>query len=145
MTESFDKALAFVLKWEGGYTCDPDDPGGETRWGISKRAHPGLDIANLTEEQAAEIYRTEYWDGAGCDDLPYPLDVCIFDCAVNCGVHVAKRIRNDSKGDWKDSLFRRILYYTLVVDSKPKMVKYFRGWCNRVIALWSDHYKEVIL
>lgn len=142
MTDSFPKALSFVLKWEGGFVCDPDDPGGATKWGISQKAHPDLDVANLTQEEAATIYKMDYWTPCGCDALPYPLDICIFDTAVNCGVLVAKRIRNEAKGDWKDVLFRRVLYYTLVVDSKPRMLKFFRGWCNRTLALWSEHYKE---
>ena len=35
----FDAAVSYVLKWEGGYSNDPDDPGGETNFGISKRAY----------------------------------------------------------------------------------------------------------
>lgn len=38
MKENFEKAFSFVLKWEGVYTNDKDDPGGETKYGISKKA-----------------------------------------------------------------------------------------------------------
>lgn len=69
MSENFEKAVAFVLRHEGGYTNDNRDPGGETKFGISKRAYPSLDIKNLTEEQAKVIYRRDYWDRAGCGDL----------------------------------------------------------------------------
>jgi hypothetical protein len=51
----FDEAVKMVLKHEGGYVNHPSDPGGETNFGISKRAYPEVDIANLTEEEAAEF------------------------------------------------------------------------------------------
>ena len=54
--KDFDKALKFVLKWEGGYSNDPNDPGGETKYGISKRSYPELDISKLTLEQAKDIF-----------------------------------------------------------------------------------------
>ncbi len=46
-----------VFPHEGGYTNDPRDPGGETNWGISKRAYPNLDIKNLAMEEAKRIYK----------------------------------------------------------------------------------------
>ncbi len=67
--EAFSAALKFALKWEGGYVNDPDDPGGETKYGISKRAHPEVDIKNLTVAQAGEIYKREYWDSIGLDSI----------------------------------------------------------------------------
>ncbi len=53
---NFEGALKFTLSWKGGLVNDPNDPGGETKYGISKRAYPELDIANLTLEQAKGIY-----------------------------------------------------------------------------------------
>jgi lysozyme family protein len=58
----FERALAFTLRWEGGLSQDPDDPGGTTKYGISARAHPEVDVRNLTLEDAKEIYRKEYWE-----------------------------------------------------------------------------------
>ena len=49
------EAIEHVLKFEGGYVNDPDDPGGETNFGISKRSYPDLDIAALTVADAVEI------------------------------------------------------------------------------------------
>jgi hypothetical protein len=65
MSEHFERAVAFVLRHEGGYVNDPRDPGGETKYGISKRAYPRLDIKGLTEADAKEIYRRDYWEKAG--------------------------------------------------------------------------------
>jgi len=86
----FKKALDFTLQWEGSYVNDPDDKGGETKWGISKRAYPEVDIKNLTREEALRIYQRDYWIAAGCDSLSYPMNVVVFDSAVNCGVARAK-------------------------------------------------------
>ena len=51
-SDTFQKALAFTLKWEGGYSNNHNDKGGETRYGISKKAFPDVDIENLTLDQA---------------------------------------------------------------------------------------------
>ena len=82
------KAFKFVLRWEGGdrYTNDPKDPGGETKYGISKRAHPTLDIKHLTPEKALEIYLEKYWFPSGADDLDFPMCLLVFDTAFLCGV-----------------------------------------------------------
>lgn len=82
----FDEAFKRVIGHEGGYVNDPDDRGGETKYGISKRAYPNLDIAGLTLDQAKAIYRRDYWGKAGCDLMPGPLAFAAFDLAVNAGV-----------------------------------------------------------
>jgi lysozyme family protein len=140
MNENFQKALNFVLKWEGGYSFDPSDPGGETHWGISKKAHPDLDIKNLTQEAAGKIYLDDYWKKAGCNTLPAPLDLIIFDTAVNMGVTMALALMQDSK-DWRDYLLKRIALYARIV--KPGTAKYFRGWINRVLDLYF-HVKNLV-
>jgi len=60
MKATFDNAVNFVLQWEGGYSNDPEDPGKETNFGISKKSYPGLDIKNLTKEKAREIYYLDF-------------------------------------------------------------------------------------
>jgi len=57
----FEQLIGIVLIHEGGYVCDPSDPGGETKYGISKRAYPHLDIRNLTLERAKDIYYRDWW------------------------------------------------------------------------------------
>ena len=59
---TFEQAIAVVLKTEGGYVCDPDDAGGETNFGISKRRYPEVDIKALTREQAIALYRRDFWN-----------------------------------------------------------------------------------
>jgi len=88
---SFEIAVSFVLGLEGGYSNDKRDPGGETKYGISRRAFPWMNIKTLTHEGAVEIYRKYYWDAAGCNDLPWPLAGYVFDGAVNQGVMATVR------------------------------------------------------
>ncbi len=61
MTSKFDNAFDLLMEIEGGYVNHPDDPGGVTKYGISKRSHPDVDIENLTEDGAKAIYKAEYW------------------------------------------------------------------------------------
>lgn len=89
---SFEQAFQRVLVAEGGYSLDERDPGGETKYGISKRAYPDLDIARLTLTDAHAIYKRDYWDPCRCDQLPEPIDELVFDCAVNQGVGVAVKL-----------------------------------------------------
>jgi len=129
--DDFEKALKFVLKWEGGYANDPNDPGGETKFGICKRSYPELDISKLTLEQAKEIYYKNYWLKSGCDELPYPFNIIVFDTAVNMGRRRAIEFLN-AYNDWRDYLLKRLYTY-----SKFKQAKlYFRGWANRTLDLY---------
>ena len=62
---TFDDAFEALMAHEGGYANDPRDPGGETKYGISKRAYPAVDIRNLTLEAAKAIYKRDYWRPVG--------------------------------------------------------------------------------
>ena len=78
----FDEIIEGVLKHEGGYVNDPTDLGGETNFGITKRFYPDVDIKNLTEEGAKEIYKRDYWDKNKVDDVPDDLKHIFFDCLL---------------------------------------------------------------
>ncbi len=127
---NFRKSLEFVLAKEGGYVNDPKDPGGETNYGIAKRFHPDLDIKNLTPEQAAQIYASEYWDRAGCDSLPFPVCTAVFDSSVNVGVSRAVSWIRGSSNVY-EFLNRRRMYYYDVVNKKPDQVRFLKGWLSR--------------
>jgi lysozyme family protein len=66
---NFDLFSDRLIKIEGGYANNKNDRGGETKYGISKKYHPDIDIKNLTVEQAKEIYRKEYWDKWNFSDI----------------------------------------------------------------------------
>ena len=82
---SFATAIERVLSEEGGYVNDIRDAGGETKYGISKRAYPSVDIASLTLDDAKAIYKRDYWDACRCDELPDRIAAALFDSAVNSG------------------------------------------------------------
>lgn len=75
MSTAFEAAFLELMRWEvggrpnGGYTNDPLDPGGETKYGISKRSYPELDIKALTEPQAREICERDYWVPLRLDEV----------------------------------------------------------------------------
>jgi len=91
MASNFDQFIGRVLSHEGGYVNDPRDPGGETKWGISKRSYPHLDIRNLTREDAIEIYRRDFWQRVQGDKLPVEFSFQALDAAVNHGIENAVR------------------------------------------------------
>ena len=88
---AFDSIIEMILKHEGGYVDHPTDPGGRTKYGISQRAYPDLDIKNLTIEEAKEIYRDDYWCRIKGDDLPAGVACAVMDYAVNSGISRASK------------------------------------------------------
>ena len=102
----FETALPIILAHEGGATItdDPRDPGGLTKYGICQRSYPDLDIRNLTEADAAAIYRKDYWDRAKCDSLPPHLRLVVFDMAVNMGVGKAILLLQKACGVAQDAV-----------------------------------------
>jgi lysozyme family protein len=97
----FSACLAFTLGAEGGFSDNPADPGnwtggaigeGElrgTKFGISAAAYPNLEIASLSEDEAAAIYKRDYWLALHGDELPLPIAMVAFDAAVNAGLRRA--------------------------------------------------------
>jgi lysozyme family protein len=84
--QRFDRLIGKVLEHEGGYVCDPADPGGETKYGICKRSYPAIDIKSLTLEQAKGIYYCEWWLRLRCNDIDNDqVAQKLLDTAVNVG------------------------------------------------------------
>lgn len=88
---TFDQVFDKLINHEGGYVFNPHDPGGETKFGISKRSYPHLDIHSLTLADAKTIYRRDFWDRAQCDKLHPDIAFDLFDGAVNSGIGQAIR------------------------------------------------------
>ncbi|NOZ68014.1 MAG: secretion activating protein [Deferribacteres bacterium] len=100
----FEEAVTKTLQFEGGYSNNPLDRGGETRFGISKRWHPDVDIKNLTIERAKEIYRREYWDKLNLDLVENQrIAEEIFDTAVNTSPRKAGRFLQEALNLLEDS------------------------------------------
>ncbi len=146
----FYKLIDRVLSHEGWYSNDPQDPGGETQWGISKRAHPDVNIKALTRAQAIDIYRADYWDKIKGDQLPAGIAFQVLDAAVNHGVRTASRWLQASVGVTADGIIgpvtlaavrrvdaaetvllfnaTRLEFYTDVTT----FTRFGRGWTRRV-------------
>jgi lysozyme family protein len=101
----FDHAFEQVISIEGGYSNDPKDPGGETNFGISKRSYPDVDIKNLTLDGAKEIYKRDFWDKIKGDQMPFPLNMYLFDAGVNQGVTPAIMLLQKTLGVAQDGIF----------------------------------------
>ena len=163
MSEKFVKAFEYVVGREGVFDDDPNDwgnwtggkPGeGElkgTKYGISAKAYPDLDIASLSLDDAMLLYRRDYWMKCDCDSLPAGLALAVFDCAVNQGVKKAIQCLQRAAGVNDDGKIgphtraaiarldpvigveyfqaERILEYVTV----PTWERFKRGWMRRVI------------
>ena len=91
------KALTKLFGIEGGYVNDPDDPGGETKYGICKRSYPHVNIKALTIEQASEIYHKDFWGTLRLDQIQnQTIAEELLDTAVNCGVGTSARIAQEA-------------------------------------------------
>ena len=158
MEDNWSRSIDFTLKMEGGSTAenDPNDPGGLTKYGISKRAYPNLDIENLTLEEAKAIYRRDYWEACWCDKMPADFAVAVFDCAVNQGVGRSIRILQsalnvDADGilgpttmkalaaagprTIKRLLAMRMAEYMRLIRANTALQVFAVNWCFRVLAL----------
>jgi lysozyme family protein len=154
-TENFlDTLLSEVIKREGGYVHDPQDPGGETHYGISKKSYPHLDIKNLTIDGAKGIYYNDYYRKYRLGSLPVELQEPVLDWLVNSGRVAIKTLQRliDTEDDGQigpETLDRiskyplnllvntyaseRIRFYARLVQRKPQMAKFLVGWLNRAL------------
>jgi lysozyme family protein len=106
----FEEALEHVLKWESGFSNHPQDPGGATNLGITQRTLSEWrrrpvsleELRVLSGADVAPLYRQRYWDACRCGELPYGLDLVVFDSAVNQGPDRAKRLLQRALGVRED-------------------------------------------
>lgn len=167
---SWSKAIAFVFRWEGGYVNDPDDRGKETNMGITKAVLNAAytakivshnDVRKLTKAEATTIYQARYWNPYQWDQYGEPVDMILFDMAVNNGAGNMAKIAQRAcvslgqniviDGRWgpktrnalyklawtnglalsKMLLVKRWNFYDAIVASRPNQRKYLGGWRNR--------------
>ncbi len=159
----FEQAVGFVLKdeIEGGYVNDPRDPGGETNFGIAKKYHPKVNIKNLTRAGAVAIYKAQYWDPINGDDLPPKLAVAAFDCAVNQGVSIARKMIQRAAGVTADGVIGPVTLAAVQKADQDALVlellgwrlrryaftnnsaTFMRGWANRILHLQAFILQEL--
>lgn len=131
----FNDAMPLIIEFEGGYVDDPRDPGGETNFGISKRAYPNEDIKNLTLERAYEIYKRDYWDAVKADDLPAAIRFPVFDMAINSGVRQAIKTLQKSVDAVQDGILGPNTLKAVSREDPQRLVSKFLG--NRLLFLTS--------
>jgi lysozyme family protein len=154
--DRFIKFFNRLMKYEGGYVNDPDDPGGETKFGISKRAFPDEDIANLSEGRAMQIYYEDYYKKVNADKLPERIAWQVFDFGVNAGVARSARMVQRLVGAYPDGkigpttialvnrykeefplhilfMSARIRHYLDLTEKNIRNMKYLRGWLLRAL------------
>jgi len=160
----FETAFNLVIQKEGGYVNDPYDRGGETKYGISKRSYPYLDIKNLTLQQAKEIYYRDYWIPSKAYLLPPQLAIMHFDTAVNTGIKTANKILQKALNRQgfnlvvdgiigpktlsavkNANLSKLLADYTIERNRyylKLGNQRYIRGWLNRSISVYDFVMKQ---
>lgn len=145
-TECFNKALKFVLKWEGGYVNNPNDKGGATNKGITQstynawlhsKGQNNKDVRHITDGEVREIYYNNYWLKAGCDKMSEKFAILAFDTAVNMGVSRVGEFLKAAEYKYPDKfIIARIAKY--VEFSRVGNQKVFlQGWLNRAIDLYN--------
>lgn len=169
----FEKSFPNLLKHEGGFTNHPNDPGGDTNKGITMKTfryvaekllgiEPTLEnLKALTDEQAKEIYRAEYWDKIKGDEIQlHELADIVFDFYVNAGFQAVKMLQKiinsmsmgekisvdgvmgiytltalnklNQKEVYRRYRTERVIYYNEIARENPKMKVFLEGWLNRV-------------
>jgi len=140
----FDKALKFILKWEGGYVNNPKDKGGATNKGITQNTYNAWlrskgqnlkDVRNITDSEVKEIYYNNYWLKAGCDKMSEIFAILCFDTAVNMGVSRVSEFLKAAEYKYPDKfLLARIKKYVEFARVGNQKI-FLLGWLNRVVDL----------
>jgi lysozyme family protein len=163
----FETCLAFILKFEGGFSDHPADKGGATAYGITQSVYDDFRVGGkkpVKEIEMAEvrtIYRQEYWIPSEAPIMPEPLDLVVFDCAVNHGVHRSAKLLQQTLGVDADGVIgmetmnavheevkatsakqlaeamiaRRREFYDEIVVNRPSQRVFSDGWNARCDAL----------
>ncbi len=171
MTKRFDECLRFVLRWEGGFSNHPADRGGATNKGITqvvydswrrKKGLPTRSARYITDDEVRRIYYERYWLPSKASECAPPLDLVIFDTAVNMGVGAVwlllRRVANEvlraglaeamrplPDNIWKDLRLKRspvvvaaklweqrAVRYRRIIQNNPAQRVFARGWWNRL-------------
>lgn len=156
MTGNFKECLDLVLKSEGGYVNNSQDPGGETNFGVTKRVweeyvgHPVENLKKLTKEEVAPLYELKYWRPCYGEVLPRGLDYVVFSMGVNAGPGRSVKLLQQSIGLVPDGIIgpktRELISAsnsaTLIAKFSEVRREYYRalktfpifgkGWLSRV-------------
>ena len=173
MTARFQVCLTIVLGHEGGYSDVKQDRGGKTNFGVTQKvyddfcrltARPLQPVKNITMPEVEAIY-SAYWKDAKCGYMPEPLDMLMFDAAVNHGPGRAAKILQRTLGVDDDAVIgkqtltalhedvvatsiddvchryldERAHFFDRIIERDPSQAVFAKGWMNRV-----DHLRELV-
>ena len=158
-SQKFEKAFEYVIQNEGGYVFDKNDPGGETKFGITKKSYPALNIRDLTLEDAKKIYYRDYWIKGRFEEISSDLVATqVLDFSINLGIRAAVRVlqralRSVGINVQEDGLMgpqtlfaasnsepscllaaiksEAAGYYRQIAAKNPSQQKFLKGWLNR--------------
>lgn len=159
--QNFPAALAAILKYEGGFSNDPQDPGGATNLGVTLytlsqfegRQAMLSEVHALTPEKVAPIYRANYWNAIHGDNLPAGVDLIVFDTCVNSGPGRAAKLLQQAVGvdadgaigpatiraaqthAAADTIDRFSALHETFYRSLPTFGHFGAGWMNRLHAV----------
>lgn len=151
-----------IIPIEGGYVFNKNDPGGETKYGISKRSYPHLDIKNLTLDEANDIYKRDFWNVMKLDQVNdqtiaekvfwfgvHSGPVTSIKCLQKALIRIGMFVMSDgiigketllSVNSMPDTIFKldslkleQIQYYVNIVNAKPSSREFLLGWINRAL------------
>ena len=162
MDANYANALAFVLRWEGGFANVAGDRGGRTMKGVTQAVYdawrastgkPAADVAQISDAEVAAIYSSNYWKKALCDVLQSNIDMVQFDTAVNMGPNRAVKMLQQAVGVTSDGSFgpttrqacdacnapNAVASYCSIREAlyrrfaeAPGQDKFLAGWMNRL-------------
>ena len=168
--DRFVQCLEFVLGREGEYSNLKDDRGGATNCGITQRTYdewqerhglPTQSVRLISKDEVSCIYKGAYWNKCECANLPQPIDLVVFDSAVQHGTERACKwvqhlvcvavdgvigfktlyavndyvMRNRLKTLVDDYMDARYAFYAGIISRDPTQKKFERGWNNRMVRL----------
>ena len=156
--DNWKRSFELMLKSEGGFVNHPQDPGGMTNLGVTKRVWEEWvgresnekEMRSLTPAMVEPLYKRKYWDACRCDELPEGLDYLVFDFAVNAGPGRSIKTLQTAVGATPDGIIgpktlaavRAVDPHELIekfsvaktqfYESLPTFPTFGRGWLNRV-------------
>lgn len=148
-SKQIDRMLDAIIAREGGYVNHPSDPGGETKYGISRRAHPGVDIRNLTLDGARDIYRSHYVKPYRIAEIHNDrLAEWILDWVVHSGSSAIRTIQRELKITVDGRVGRETLVALTGIEDPRDVLRwrlkflvgltkhpFIKGWVNRLLEL----------
>lgn len=136
--DTFQSAVGSLLKREGGYVAKDGKSGAPANFGINAKANPDIDVKNLTQAGAVEIYRKRYWNAIGGDDLAPATALIALDTAALQGPGVAKSILTATGGDPQAMIDASRQRLQALAARDPEQAKYLPQWMARLDSLQAE-------